>query len=349
MKFPEGIEGDYLETKKDALIFDIKGLRHPKDRKISFIRFFPHKNGDRVRDDIKYKKIYDLEDRYDFLKDKYPQFLFFSKRYDIELQGVSLDEIKKIYTPRDHLKKLKSGKNLKNISDDLSVKLCDIFINEGNLKQENIGITGSSMVNLSKNDSDIDIVIYGTEVSKEFQETIKNIFNSKSNEVRKYNIDELKEHYYFRAGGSGISFEDFVKSEKHKLHQGKFNNIDFFIRYIKNPNDWKGTYYDYQYKNLGRIKLLARILDAQDSIFTPCSYKIKVSKILNSNSNDFEIGKGKISEINSYRGRFCEQAKKNDKIFVEGKLERVKFKDSEIYYRILLGNQKKDKMIKANH
>jgi predicted nucleotidyltransferase len=229
------------------------------------------------------------------------------------------------------------------------VKLCDIFINEGNLKQENIGITGSSMVNLSKNDSDIDIVIYGTEVSKEFQETIKNIFNSKSNEVRKYNIDELKEHYYFRAGGSGISFEDFVKSEKHKLHQGKFNNIDFFIRYIKNPNDWKGTYYDYQYKNLGRIKLLARILDAQDSIFTPCSYKIKVSKILNSNSNDFEIGKGKISEINSYRGRFCEQAKKNDKIFVEGKLERVKFKDSEIYYRILLGNQKKDKMIKANH
>ena len=44
----KGIEGDYIET-KDNLFFDVKGILHPKDRKICFIRFYPHSDGDRVK------------------------------------------------------------------------------------------------------------------------------------------------------------------------------------------------------------------------------------------------------------------------------------------------------------
>ena len=74
-----------------------------------------------------------------------------------------------------------------------------------------------------------------------------------------YNLEEYKTHYKWRVGGSDISFVDFLKSEKRKLHQGKFQGTDFFIRYIKSPEDWNGTYYDYKFKNLGWIKIKAKI------------------------------------------------------------------------------------------
>ena len=64
LSFLKGIEGDYIETKNDGLIFDVKGLLHPKDRKICFLRFYPSPEGDRVRYGKHYKKIYDLKKRY---------------------------------------------------------------------------------------------------------------------------------------------------------------------------------------------------------------------------------------------------------------------------------------------
>ncbi|TFF87105.1 MAG: hypothetical protein EU550_03990 [Promethearchaeota archaeon] len=345
MKFPKGIEGDYLETKQNYLIFDVKGLLHPKNRKICFIRFYPDTNGERRRNNILYKKIYNIEERYSFLRENYPQYLFHSNQYDLELQGVRAKEIKKIYSPRDHLKKIISKKELNEINS-ISLKLCYFLMKEGNFDVNNIGISGSPMVGLNKNDSDIDLIIYGTEISHIIQDTLKNLYDSKKNNIRRYNLEEFKKHFQFRAGGSGISFDEFLRSEKYKLHQGKFNGKDFFIRYLKSPKDWVGSYYDFRFKNNGRIQLKAKILDSTDSIFTPCTYKIKTLKIEYFRSPLNEIKPNEITQINSYRGRFCEHAKKNDLVFVEGKLEKTIYKDSKIFYRVLLGNLKNDKMIK---
>ena len=82
MSFLKGIEGDYIETKKDNLIFDVKGLLHPKDCKICFLRFYPTPQGDRVRYGKNYRKIYDLKQRYQFLKDNFPKYFFYSKELD---------------------------------------------------------------------------------------------------------------------------------------------------------------------------------------------------------------------------------------------------------------------------
>jgi predicted nucleotidyltransferase len=163
-----------------------------------------------------------------------------------------------------------------------------------------------------------------------------------------YDLEEYKSHYEWRVGGSNIPFEDFVKNEKRKLHQGKFHGIDFFIRYIKSPEDWKGSFYDYKYENLGRIKLEAEVLDSSDSIFTPCSYKINPLKILhNSNISNIsmDINVKDVIEVNSFRGRFCEHAREGENVLIEGKIEKVYFKNKTEYFRVLLGDQVKDRMI----
>jgi predicted nucleotidyltransferase len=200
------------------------------------------------------------------------------------------------------------------------------------------------MIGLSKSDSDIDIIIYGTQNSLKFQYKLKEIYE-KQNSCRRYNYEEFRTHYNRRFGGSKIPYQDFLRSEERKLHQGKYNHIDFFIRYIKSPEDWKGTYYDYQFKNLGRIAVKGMIIDSSESIFTPCSYSMKSSHIIEQNPKVKNLKKSLITEITSYRGRYCEQAIKGEKVFVVGKLEEIIYKQRESHYRILLTDQRLDKMI----
>jgi predicted nucleotidyltransferase len=343
MDFIKGIEGDYIESKSDNLIFDVKGIHHPKERKICFVRFYPDPQGDREKKGQKFSKIYDLKERHAFLKENYPKYLFFSEELDLELQGVKNEDIKKIYTPRDHFNDLqKKGCTCK--IEECSRSLCELFINEGNVTEGSIGITGSSMVGLNKDESDIDLIIYGTQTSLEFQDELEKIFNV-SNKCRMYNLEEYKSHYEWRVGGSTIPFEDFMKSEKRKLHQGKFHDIDFFIRYIKSPEDWKGSYYDYKYVNHGRIKVKAKVLNSSDSIFTPCTYEINAIEPIEYDKKFKDVKLKEVLEISSFRGRFCEQARNGETVLVEGKLEKVSFKDEFEYYRILLNDQMTDKMI----
>jgi len=55
-----------------------------------------------------------------------------------------------------------------------------------------------------------------------------------------------------------------------------------------------------------------------------------------------------ITEINSFRGRFSEQAKDGEIVLIEGKLEKVCYRNQENYYRVLLTDQKRDKMLLLN-
>lgn len=340
MKIPEGIEGDYLETKENHLFFDIKGYHHPQDRKICFLRFYPDQNGERIKEGKRYKKVYSLDERYLKVREEYPQYLFFSNQLDLELQGVKIGDIKKIYTPRDYYDALTMKNQLEDCELAL-VQLCELFNKKCLVPENSIGISGSPMVGLNKEKSDLDILIYGTRESLEFQDNLKKTFGV-SKSLRKYNMQEYRTHYDWRFGGSSFSFENFLKSEKRKLHQGKFNGTDFFIRYIKSPEDWKGNFYDYKFKNLGRIEIKAKIVDSTDSIFTPCSYKIKGIEIVDKNFILNRINLKDITEINSFRGRFCEHAKDGEIVLAKGKLEEVIFKGSEKHLRILLTDQTQD-------
>ena len=50
-------------------------------------------------------------------------------------------------------------------------------------------------------------------------------------------------------------------------------------------------------------------------------------------------------EVVSFRGRFCEQARKGEKIVAQGKIEQVTKEDGTTYYRLLIGNEPTDYLI----
>ncbi|MFW9845496.1 MAG: hypothetical protein ACFFD6_02010, partial [Candidatus Thorarchaeota archaeon] len=56
----EPIEGHFIIT-DDDLIFEVKGVIHPSDRVIAYLRYIKDDSGDRrSRDGTRFRKVYDL-------------------------------------------------------------------------------------------------------------------------------------------------------------------------------------------------------------------------------------------------------------------------------------------------
>ena len=91
---------------------------------------------------------------------------------------------------------------------------------------------------------------------------------------------------------------------------------------------------------LVKFRLPAKIADSLDSLFTPCTYKLQ----------DVLVAEGPklapITELVSFRGRFCEQAENGEAIEAQGKVELVTDKKTgNEHYRLILGNKPSDYMV----
>jgi predicted nucleotidyltransferase len=135
-------------------------------------------------------------------------------------------------------------------------------------------------------------------------------------------------------------FEDFDFVESLKAFQGKFMGTDYFIRFVKDWNEISEQYGDVCFKNSGYAKITAKIAGNNNSLFTPCTYKLTNSQVIEGPKL------APIQEIVSFRGRFCEQASKGEAVEAQGKVELVtNKKNGDQHYRLILGNKPSDYMV----
>jgi predicted nucleotidyltransferase len=329
-------EGDFIET-IDNLIFDVKGLVHPPDRVFAYVRYIEDPNGDRERNGKKYKKIYSLNERDSFLRKNYPQYLYFDPYLNRIIESVPLINISKHYKPIERLKEMYKKFPILDKIEKEAMEMVLLLIEEANISLNNIGISGSILVNLYNNFSDIDLIIYGKENCLKIYKTLNEIIG-KNIFIKRYSIEDLKKLYDFRVKDTNISFEDFLKVEKRKVFQGKFKNRDYFIRFIKEFEENNEKYGDKTFIPMGYTCIKAKVIDDSDSIFTPCCYIIDEVKYMDN------LNYKPLKQIISYRGRFCEQAKIGEKIIAQGRIEKVSLKNEE-YYQLVIGENIKDFMI----
>lgn len=215
----------------------------------------------------------------------------------------------------------------------------EILQKESGVQWNKLGVSGSILVNLQEPASDIDLVVYGTKTGYQIAKTMKRLLKDKTNPIKAYDKQGLKELYEFRSKDTNVSFNDFLRTDLQKISHGKFMNKHFFIRFVKELDEIKEKYGDKIYKPEGYAKVKATITNSSEALFTPCSYEI----------NDIQIIEGpkidQLKEISSFRGRFCEHAKNTDKVIAQGKLEIVQEKGKTDYYRLLLGSKPSDYMV----
>ncbi len=331
-------EGELIET-KDGIIFDVKGLMHPPDKVIAFPRFIPSTKGNRERKEVKYDKIYNLQERFNFLKKNAPSLITYDSIFDETLCEVPIENIKRHYNPINKLEKLRKSKKTIDL-EKKAVDLLTIIKEKANIPWKSIGISGSILVGLYNLNSDLDPVIYGTKNCQKAYKALEKILEKNDTNLKAYDLKGLKNLFDFRSKDTYMNFNDFLKVESRKAFQGIFLETDFFTRFVKNWNQITEQYGDVKYKNCGEAKISATIADDSEALFTPCTYKVENVKVIRGKKNM------PLQEIVSFRGRFCQQAKQKEKIIAQGKIEKVKTKyQKSPYYRLILGSKTTDYMI----
>lgn len=331
-------EGDLVET-IDGTIFDVKGLTHPPGKVIAFIRFTPNPRGNRKREGVTYRKVYPLHERYELLQERFPQYLVNDQVFGEQLCEIPIRAVKKHYQPADHLKELRYSMESDKI-EKKALQFIKLLKDTVNIPWRKIGISGSILIKLHTKNSDIDPIIYGSENCRKVYRALKILLKDKESLVKPYNLEEMKKLFDFRSKDTVTSFEDFVRTESRKVMQGKFMGSDYFIRFVKDWNEVTEKYGMVRYSNEGYAKIKAKITDDSDAIFTPCTYKIENAKILEGTFTSMPI-----EEIVSFRGRFCEQARRGETVIAQGKVERMQLGREHVHLRLLLGNRTSDHMI----
>ena len=332
-------EGDFVET-LEGLIFDVKGIVHPPDRAIAYLRYYPHPKGTRVKAGITYAKVYDLEDRSSLLQQKYPQYLFFDNVAARQLQGVPTNRVKWEYHPIECLQFLQSKEQHDSL-ERIVVSFTDRLKREAQVKASNLGVSGSVQVGLHGPKSDVDLIVYGRQASRAVQSALQQIHNSNDSNIKGYQPDTYRPIYEHRWASSGCPLKTMFQVDGPKAMHGLVMDHHYFIRAVLDWNEVEEQYGDRRYQSLGQAHVACRISDDRDSLFTPCRYEVDEVRWIEGVQVD------DLREIVSFRGRFTEQVRQDDQVVVRGMVESVQA-GKDRWSRFVLGEQPTDILLPIN-
>ena len=323
------IEGFFLVT-KDDLIFEVKGNVHPKDRIIAYLRYVPTETGDRLAiDGTKYKKIYDLLEREEYLEKNFPNYLWNDSVHGRIVQAVNNSDVAFVLNPVDFLRQLRDSGIPLSPLQEASLGLAEILVNNLDLSWENLGLTGSQLTGLATLNSDIDLIVYGDSAGKKFYRSLRKKFDSISN-ICRYSGSDLDSHVDFR-WSSSLQKDQLKEIEASKVLQGIYNSYEFFIRIVKLSEEAGYNYGNLKFDGHGSLSVHCKIIDDSDAIFTPCYYVVECEQY------------PKLTKLVSYRGRFTEQVIRGMAVGAMGRLESVRSSEgNDLYLQLVMGESPDD-------
>jgi predicted nucleotidyltransferase len=320
------IEGCFVKT-SDNLIFEVKGVVHPENRLIAYLRYVPSGESS-----TGFRKVYNLNDRENYLREKYFDYLWESEPHGRMVQSVPEDKIVSVFDPVDCLTRLRNSDDNSDLERE-SVLLAGRLVEVTEIDWSNIGITGSQLVGVAGKESDIDLVVYGLSSCQKFYSKLHTSVDSIP-EIRGYSGHTLEDHVTFRWGALTDLRPFHLEIERRKLLQGLIGDYHFFIRLVKTPSDLDYVYGDLSYQMMGYRKISGEVLSSDDSIFTPCEYQVECSSVPD------------IERLVSYRGRFTEQVSKGAQFEAFGRVELVtNHKEDNQYMQLVLGERPVDYLI----
>lgn len=328
------LEGHYLET-VEGLFFAVKGWVHPPDRYIACLRYIPcESESERRKGNIGYCRLYEWAEQESFLRESYPHYVSPDPVFHRVLQSVPLRNVQQIYDPRNRLEELRLAGARDSVEED-AINFASLLRKEAGIRWEYLGVSGSLLIGLHTPRSDLDLIIYGSGNSRAVHRTLQAL-RTAGGPVEHLGESDLATLYEERRASTFATREAYALRERAKAMQGRFRGRPYFIRFLKDAAEFDERYGDRIYIPLGQAAIEATVADARESIFTPCCYRVEAVRILEGPGVDG------LTEIVSYRGRFCEQAREGDRVRALGTLERVKDASGNVWHRLILGNSDVD-------
>lgn len=317
------IEGDYIET-IEGLIFTVKGLFHPEGQVIAYLRYVPDVAGDRFYKGARYRRVYDISKTTDFLERRYPQYLSRIESLSRTLQSVPTESIVEVHKPVDGLRKIRtrSESDLEKIVE----RFTSAISSESGVKIDMMGVTGSVLIGLSTPFSDVDIIVYGEEAGRRAYKALKKL-REEVDWISPYDEKTVKKVVDARWGDTELGLERFKEIETLKVLHGYVAGRDYFVRLVKWPREVEQ---ETRSRPIGEARLKGFIAEDRDSIYTPCTYRVKDAVFI---GTQFMYD---VSELVSFRGKFTEQVLKGEYFEARGVLEEVEYRNRTVH-RLILG------------
>jgi predicted nucleotidyltransferase len=328
------LEGAAVETAA-GLIFTVKGVVHPPDRVVAYLRYVPDPHGERVRGQERYRRVYSVAEQQEALRARGLSYRTHDPGLGVPVEAVPWEDVARVYDPRERLQRLRAdGSDGALTADALAV--AELLRDAGGVPPAALGLTGSLLFDLHGPASDIDLVVYGEHECRKVHAALAGLLDDPSAPLERPRGEELAAIHAVHREDTPLSAADFVRLQAGKVNEGRFAGRPYFVRFVKLPAEAPERYGDPRYVPAGRALVEARVVDASDALFTPCRYSIDEAKVLEGTRID------DLREVVSFRGRFADQALAGQRVRAFGAVERVVWRDGRETTRLVIGGRPGD-------
>jgi predicted nucleotidyltransferase len=314
-------DGDIF-TVKDGFIFYVFGYDHPKNRVLSFLKYVPSKlkglfpirfleRSWKLEETklFRAEKLYTAENWQIFLqtfRNNFPDYVYFCPFRGKEVISAPLNWIGKVYEPNQCLTALLRKKR-KDCLESLAVELITFLSSASKVPFEDFGVHGSIALGMHSEESDVDLVVYGSRNFRKVEATVENL-------VKEGALD-----YVFAN-----------QLDKARKCKGRFKGRRFVYTAIRKFEEISNNYGLYKYSPIKHVTFRCEVADDNEAMFRPAVYQITNSQL----ENVIETPTRVVSMIGCYRN----VARKGDKIKVSGILEKVEnLQTGNIDYQVVVG------------
>ncbi len=278
---------DFIET-AEGLIFAVVAQGLENGKVLCFLRYVHESSG--------WKKV-ETEPANYLLHQQYPDYLYYSPILDAHLHAVAVDRIAKHYQPKHRLQQLVQDTRHDAVERDL-FQLCQLFKQHG-LDLAQLGITGSLLVGVQNQASDIDLVCYGREVFHQCRAMTGKLIELEHLQA----LNEQDWQLSYERRSCELSFDDYVWHERRKYNKAMINGRKFDLSFIDHDAGAETV----NYRKSGAITLQCRVTDDTLAFDYPA---------------EFKIDHGQIRSIVSFTATYTGQAVNGETVEVSGVLEQ---------------------------
>ncbi|MDR3102670.1 MAG: DNA polymerase subunit beta [Methanocalculaceae archaeon] len=245
---------DFVMT-DDGCLYAVSGYEID-ERVECVLRYVPTKDGDRLSPwGTRYKK-YDFANAFAWVKEHKPEYLDLVHR-------VPLADIVRVLKPEEEMAAIVHR-------NSRAARLFSHF----DLPLMAWGCTGSLLVGLENDASDIDVVVYGNVWFMARQQLMDAVFAGK--------IPAMSEGVWrkvYRKRMPDISFDDFVLHESRKFNRGEFEGTYFDLLYSRGYDNLHSAPPITPGETKGKMTIEARVTDASLAFDSPSMYVVDHEEI----------------------------------------------------------------------
>ncbi|WP_306369514.1 hypothetical protein [Nocardiopsis sp. CC223A] len=305
---------DYL-LDRHGIVFKVIGDVHPDSHYLGYVKYHPHRRGDRVLFGRSYQQNSVVSRSFGILARR-PECYVYSDALGSVITGVPRRDVVRHYSARRRLAELHhgnaGGSETSGVGGDL-LAIVERIAERG--WSPFFGVTGSFLVGCANRWSDIDLVSYGPEGYGAARELFAD-----RDVIGAYEGEHLTRLYLRRAKYmEGSRFETLMEQERRKF-QGMTAGVGAHINCEPLRSDTAGHLDTMRAKEIGEITLLATVTDHAEGVLTPALYRIRVDRVLHSTVDDPESFADRIVHLRSYLGAYTGAFRAGDSIHVVGRL-----------------------------